>query len=143
MGCLRKFGLWAFIFYLVTALFPFITYAHAYIVKSVPMENQTISEPPSVVSIQFNEFIQPGLYSLAVMDASGNRVDLNNAHINKQNHAILEAEIRENLPNGMYSMQWKIISSDGHPVQGVIPFRIGRAGEESNALRAKTSGYLP
>ncbi|UQD50960.1 copper resistance protein [Bacillus methanolicus] len=143
MGSFRKLGLWAFIIFLVIALFPVITYAHAYIVKSSPMENQTLSKPPSVVSIQFNEFIQPDFYSLSVMDASGKRVDLKNAHINKQNHAILEAGIKKNLPNGTYSMQWKIISSDGHPVQGVIPFRIGHAGKEANALQGKTSSYLP
>ncbi|MFC3883875.1 copper resistance CopC/CopD family protein [Bacillus songklensis] len=143
MGILRKLGLGAFIFYLVIALFPVMTYAHAYIVKSTPGENQTLSEPPSVVRIQFNEFIQPGFYSLAVMDASGNRVDLNNARINKENHAILEAGIKDNLPNGTYSMQWKIISSDGHPVQGMIPFSIGQAGKESNDLQAKTSSYFP
>jgi copper transport protein len=64
---LRKVGLGASIFYLVIALFPVITYAHAYIVKSTPWENQTLSKPPSVVRIQFNESIQSGFYSLIVI----------------------------------------------------------------------------
>ena len=77
------------------------------------------------------------------MNSSGKQVPLKNDRINAQNHSILEAEIKEDMPNDTYSIQWKAVSADGHPVQGVIPFSIGKDQEQSNALKAETTSYVP
>ncbi|GAA3321436.1 hypothetical protein GCM10020331_037270 [Ectobacillus funiculus] len=56
---------------------------------------------------------------------------------------MMEAGVKSNIPDGAYSIHWKVISADGHPIQGVIPFHIGTAGENSNASQAHTTGYIP
>lgn len=33
------------------------------------------------------------------------------------------------LPDGHYDIRWRVVSSDGHPISGVIPFSVGDAGE--------------
>ena len=55
-------------------------------------------------------------------DTSGKRVDLKDAHIDK--NKTIRSRIKRKPQNGLYSIQWKAISADGHPIQGVIPFRI-------------------
>lgn len=128
--------------YLFT-LFPQQTSAHAYIIKSSPVENENLSKPPDHISIQFSESVQSGFHSLVVMDSSGKQVPLKNEDINVKNHSILEAQIKEDMPDGTYSIQWKVVSADGHPVQGVIPFSIGKDQEQSSVLKAETTGYVP
>ena len=128
--------------YLFT-LFPQDTSAHAYIIKTSPAENEILTSPPKNISIQFSESIQSGFHSIVVMNSSGKQVPLKNDRINAQNHSILEAEIKEDMPNDTYSIQWKAVSADGHPVQGVIPFSIGKAQEQSNAFKAETTSYVP
>ncbi len=125
-------------------LVPTAASAHAYVVKSNPAENETLEKVPSVVRIEFDETLQVSHFNtLFVRDASGKRVDLKNAHIDKKNPKRLEAGVKQNIPNGTYSIQWKAISADGHPIQGVTPFRIGTEGGETSDIQAEEIGYFP
>ncbi|MDR4162710.1 copper resistance protein CopC, partial [Bacillus paranthracis] len=65
------------------------------------------------------------------------------AHIDKKNKKLLEAGLKDNLKNGLYSIQWKAISADGHPIQVVIPFRIGLAEAGTDDVQVEEMGYVP
>ncbi|MED3157028.1 copper resistance protein CopC, partial [Bacillus thuringiensis] len=116
---MRRLGAWLLLACVLIILIPKSTSAHAYVVKSNPVENETLKKAPSVVKIEFDEDIQVSSFNtLYVRDTSGKRVDLKDAHIDKKNKKLLEAGLKENLKNGLYSIQWKVISADGHPIQG-------------------------
>ncbi|MFK4332690.1 MULTISPECIES: copper resistance CopC/CopD family protein [Bacillus] len=141
---IRRLGAWLLIACVLIILIPKSASAHAYVVKSNPAENETLKKAPSVVKIEFDEDIQVSSFNtLFVRDTSGKRVDLKDAHIDKKNKKILEAGLKENLKNGLYSIQWKAISADGHPIQGVIPFRIGSAEAGTDDIKVEEMGYVP
>ncbi|WML56146.1 copper resistance CopC/CopD family protein [Neobacillus sp. PS2-9] len=142
----KKSGIvFALIFYLFLFLYPSFPSAHAYIKKSTPSENETLSKLPENVTIEFDEPIQPSFHSIEVFDSKGNRVDQKNGHIDTKNSSVIECDLNDHLPNGTYRIQWRVVSSDGHPVQGVIPFQIG--GLESNPKSSnnnqESKGYTP
>ena len=112
--------------------FPSFSFAHAYIIKSTPSENEILKHSPQKVSIQFDETIQPAFHSIQVYDSKGNQVDQKNGHIDPKNSSIIECGLNPNLPNGIYQIQWKVVSSDGHPVEGVIPFQIGNGNNNQD-----------
>lgn len=124
-------------------LCPSISSAHAYIKKSTPLENETVKKAPSEVTIKFDESIQPAFHSIQVFDSNGIRVDQKSGRIDPKQPSILKSELKKNLPNGSYRIKWKVVSSDGHPVEGVIPFQIGDEGEDSTSLHKETRGYIP
>ncbi|WP_033730338.1 copper resistance CopC/CopD family protein [Bacillus mycoides] len=141
---MQRLGAWLLIACVFIILIPKSASAHAYVVKSNPAENETLKKAPSVVKIEFDEDIQVSSFNtLFVRDTSGKRVDLKDAHIDKKNKKILEAGLKENLKNGLYSIQWKAISADGHPIQGVIPFRIGLAEAGTDDIKVEEMGYVP
>ncbi|PQZ53472.1 copper resistance protein [Bacillus sp. MYb209] len=141
---MRRLGAWLLIACVFIILIPKSASAHAYVVKSNPNENETLKKAPSVVKIEFDEDIQVSRFNtLFVRDTSGKRVDLKDAHIDKKNKKLLEAGLKENLRNGLYSIQWKAISADGHPIQGVIPFRIGLAEAGTDDIQVEEMGYVP
>lgn len=141
---IRRLGAWLLIACVFIILIPKSASAHAYVVKSNPAENETLKKAPSVVKIEFDEDIQVSSFNtLFVRDTSGKRVDLKDAHIDKKNKKILEAGLKENLKNGLYSIQWKAISADGHPIQGVIPFHIGLAEAGTDDIKVEEMGYVP
>ncbi len=127
----------------MATLFPKNASAHAFIVNSNPAENEILSKTPTKFYLQFNESIQSGFHSIVVLDSSGKKVPLEKNRINEENNTILEAKIKEKLPNGIYTLQWKAVSADGHPVQGVIPFSIGTSQNKVSAVKAVTSSYMP
>ncbi|OJE45643.1 copper resistance protein [Bacillus proteolyticus] len=141
---IRRLGAWLLIACVFIILIPKSASAHAYVVKSNPTENETLKKAPPVVKIEFDEDIQVSHFNtLFVRDSSGKRVDLKDAHIDKSNKKSLEAGLKENLKNGLYSIQWKAISADGHPIQGVIPFRIGSAEAGTDDIKVEEMGYVP
>ncbi|MGG3466114.1 copper resistance protein CopC [Neobacillus pocheonensis] len=123
-------------------LFPTFPSAHAYIKKSTPTENEVFDQPPQKVTIQFDEAIQPDYHSLQVFDSKGKRVDQKNERIDPANPAIIEADLQGNLPNDTYSIQWRVVSGDGHPIEGVIPFQIGQEAK-GTAIAPGSKGYMP
>ncbi|OIK09082.1 hypothetical protein BIV60_24865 [Bacillus sp. MUM 116] len=131
--------------FLFICLFPSISSAHAYIKKSTPVENEILKKSPTKVVIQFDETIQPEFNSIQVFDSSGKRVDKKNGRVDPKQPSVLESDLEKNLPNGTYQIQWKVVSNDGHPVQGVIPFQIGESDTSQNTsvVHPSSKGYTP
>lgn len=82
---MRRLGIWLLLVCVLIILIPQSAFAHAYVVKSNPTENETLKKAPSVVKIEFDEDIQVSSFNtLYVRDTSGKRVDLKDAHIDKK-----------------------------------------------------------
>lgn len=120
-----------------------VAYAHAYIIKSNPAANQALGTPLHTVQIWFDGPVQTTFNALTVNDENGQRVDLNDAHIDQKNPDLLECNLRAGLRDGTYSVNWRVTSADGHPVEGIIPFSIGAEKINPEAHGASSHGYLP
>lgn len=106
--------------------------AHAYIVASSPGENEVLEEAPASVSITFNEPIENAFHSLQVTDPSGQQAVIGESRIDDANPARLIADLRPELPEGIYTVNYKVLSSDGHAITGTFPFIIGDAAAKHN-----------
>jgi copper transport protein len=104
---------------------PLTALAHAYVVRSNPAQNAVLEKPPRQVEIWFDESVQAVFDAVTVMDAGGHRVDNHDAHIDKRDSHRLECTLSPGLKPGIYTVAWRVISADGHPVDGVITFRVG------------------
>lgn len=114
------------IFGLITLLifslsFPAFISAHSHMIESNPRENEVLHTIPSTVSITFNTPIQASFYSLVVYNKAGKRVDTNKS-ILKENK--IENTLPDSIENGSYTLKWRIVSNDGHPAEGSLPFQI-------------------
>ncbi|SEG85521.1 hypothetical protein SAMN05444920_105546 [Nonomuraea solani] len=49
----------------------------------------------------------------------------------KLDGSVVTQEVEESLPNGKYTIAYRVVSSDGHPIEGEIPFRLEGAEEKS------------
>lgn len=118
---------------------PGLASAHAYIVKSTPAANEALDKSPEEITIVYNEPIEKVFHSLTVTNTSGTHVDLDNSHIDEKNPAKLTAGLQKNLPDGIYTVSWRVVSADGHPITGVIPFIVG-SGESAPASQTAAPG---
>lgn len=119
--------------------------AHAYIVESVPASGQTLSGSPEQAYIVFNEAIDPSFFELNVTGQEGNSVNAGKAAVAADNPAKLYVQLQPSLPQGIYTIHWRAISGDGHPVSGSIPFIIGQGSlaDGGPSSSASGSGSLP
>jgi len=122
---MKRATLWTVLAVLCIILLPKAAFAHAYIVKSTPAENQELKKAPAKIKIEFNEAIQNGFHSITVRNSSGERVDSGKTEIDPQNAKIMTVMLKPKLKDDIYSAEWRAVSADGHPVSGTIPFSIG------------------
>jgi len=116
--------------------------AHAYVTNSNPGENEILDTPPDNVTIEFNEKIQSGFASIHVLNSSGERVDENNLHINEKTNKSMTVDLKDDLPNDIYTTEWKVVSADGHTISGIIPFSIGELPEGVSFPEQQNTGTM-
>ncbi|MCW2786055.1 MAG: copper resistance protein CopC [Marmoricola sp.] len=108
--------------------------AHAQLVGTDPALGSVVSTAPKVATLTFDENIRvlPGAVHLYAADGHDLHVT---AHTLDDK---LLVDLPTSLGHGTYTIGWRIISADGHPIAGTLPFSIG-----ARSARIVTPGATP
>jgi methionine-rich copper-binding protein CopC len=102
---------------------PGLAWSHAHLKSAVPAVDSTVRTAPERVSVDFTERLEPKLSRLTVTDASGNRVDKDDAAVATADGKQLSVGLKPLSP-GSYTVQWEITSVDTHRTEGRFTFII-------------------
>lgn len=98
--------------------------AHAEFVGSAPADGQVVSVLPSEVRAWFTEDVAPLADGLEVWSPSGKRVDDGNPTQGATTKSI-RVGLAQSPEEGTFTVVWRVISVDGHPIQGSFEFSVG------------------
>lgn len=99
--------------------------AHAVLERTSPAEGSVVSAAPRQVTLTFGEDVGVTGDDVQVYDDQLHRVDTGHAgHITGRGDTVGVA-LRPGLPHGTYTVTWRVISADSHPVSGGYTFSIG------------------
>ncbi|MDK6274741.1 copper resistance protein CopC [Pseudoglutamicibacter cumminsii] len=97
--------------------------AHDRLVKSTPSSEAALDQSPGNITLEFSGRPMDLGTMIMVVDAE------------QKNYAEgLDPELKdfkvtqpltEDLPDGNYEVRWRVVSEDGHPISGTIPFSVG------------------
>lgn len=110
---------WVFVLGLVLcslAAMP-VASAHAYLVDSAPEDGSQLTDAPEEVTLQFSSNVLSA--NITVADLAGNRVDT--GQVSQINDTTFRIPLGE-LDPGAYTVEWQIVSSDGHQLNGSFTF---------------------
>jgi methionine-rich copper-binding protein CopC len=111
-------------FILTISLFmPLPLFAHAIMVRSVPVENTTLTESPKQIDVWFNDKVGSEYKALAVIDSKGKRVDNKDLQQETFDQSHLYATV-PTLPPDTYTVRYRVVSIDTHIVTGKYQFTI-------------------
>lgn len=100
--------------------------AHADLVHSNPAAGSQLKTLPTEVTVQFDDdlLVLGGAKTnvLAVRDPQGRQVDLKNS---KVSGATLTVGLSPSNVTGTFTVSWRVVSGDGHPVEGTFQFAVG------------------
>jgi copper transport protein len=100
-------------------------FAHAILQESTPSNNSVVRTSPPQVSLRFNETVETAFGSIRVYDCGGGRVD--SGKIVRPSKDSVAVKIDRRLARGTYTVTWRVISADSHPVAGAFVFNVKKA----------------
>lgn len=111
---------------------PAVASAHAVKVSSDPAENAVLSGPPVQVSATFNEPLQKRFSAMTVIGPD-DKTDQWQAGDPVVSGAVISVGVKAGAPAGKYTVNYRVISEDGHPVDGSWAFTITGSGSSAAA----------
>lgn len=110
--------------------------AHSSLLRSTPAEGVVLQTAPVGIVLGFGEKVTPLVIDLVAPDGSSSRLTA------KATGADLTVEWPGQNAPGTYLLSWRTVSSDGHPVAGVLTFSLGSPSAEPPAAPDPTDGAL-
>jgi methionine-rich copper-binding protein CopC len=98
--------------------------AHATRVATDPVENTELTQSPQKVSAMFNEAMQPQFAAMTVVGPDGNLWSTGDPQVDG---AVVSVGVRPLGPSGIYTVNYRATSADGHVVSGSWSFRLAVA----------------
>ncbi len=92
--------------------------AHTSLTSASPADGSTVG-PPTQIVLTFNEPV--GFTRVLVTDAAGRRYQ-SGRPVNVDN--TVTEKLPATPPNGRYTVAWRVVAPDGHPVEGTYQFTV-------------------
>ncbi|WP_169924512.1 copper resistance protein CopC [Flavimobilis soli] len=99
-----------------------VAIAHDQLVDSVPASGERLDDVPAEVRLTFSGELMDIGTTVVVADAAGQDWA---ASAPVLDGAALTVPLAPDLPDGAYTVRWRVVSADGHPVSGTVPFQVG------------------
>jgi copper transport protein len=97
--------------------------AHATLTDTSPASGAVLPRAPAHVVLRFDETVTTVVGSLRVYDGQARRVDTGN--VTKPTDRSVAVALPERLPDDTYTVAWRVLSADSHPVRGAYVFSVG------------------
>ena len=98
--------------------------AHTSLISTDPADGQTLKKPPATVSLRFAEPLLDAGARMVAKDTAGATIDLGSAQVQGQT---LTAQWPATADSGTYTVAYRAVAGDGHPLEGRFSFSIESA----------------
>ncbi|MFC0115765.1 copper resistance CopC family protein [Kibdelosporangium aridum] len=102
--------------------------AHNSLVDSNPKDKVALESGPQTITLTFDQPVQggEGINTISVLDPQNNHWEAAPPQVDSTQ---VTAPVRPLGPSGVYRIAWRVLSADGHPVQGELSFTVNKAGD--------------
>jgi methionine-rich copper-binding protein CopC len=101
-------------------LVPPAAWAHSQLLATTPVASATVTAPLSEVTLTFNEHVHQQ-FSVVVVTGPGG-MSYSNGHVQVIDNVVHQPVYP--LRSGSYTVQWRVVSADGHPVEARFGFTV-------------------
>jgi copper transport protein len=107
--------------------------AHSVLIATEPARDAVVERSPDQVLLRFNEPVDTSLGSaLQVFDGSGREVVA--GEVLRPRAEEVAVQLDGDLPEGTYTVAWRVISADSDPIRGAFVFHIGAPGANPEGI---------
>jgi copper transport protein len=107
----------------IALIAPSPAFAHASLVSTSPIRGAVLEDVPDRVLLRFDEGVSTVAGSVRVYDDQARRVD--SGDIDRPSSSEVAVSLPDALRDGTYTVAWRVLSADSHPVRGAFVFSVG------------------
>lgn len=111
--------------------------AHDVLESTSPASQSTVPSVPDQVTLTMDGVPAAIGSKIEIKDGSG--MDWAQGQVAVLDRVATQ-RIKAGAPAGRYTVNWRLVSADGHPIEGTFSFTASAAGDGSNASQATTPG---
>ncbi|MGH2735556.1 MAG: copper resistance CopC family protein, partial [Actinomycetota bacterium] len=111
--------------------------AHALVENTSPGIDEVVEQSPARVVIDFSEPVEVAFGAIRVYDTNGNRVDDGEADHVTGNPDQVAVGLEADLPDGTYTVTWKVVSADSHPISEAFVWHVGAPGDRPEGIASE------
>jgi methionine-rich copper-binding protein CopC len=108
--------------------------AHATLRSTTPRAGAVVHAPPATVQLTFSEAVAAPAY--VTVTGPGGRADAGAAQVRG---AVVSARLKDGLPAGRYTVAFRVVSDDGHPVEASYAFQLAAPAASPEAAPAPSA----
>ena len=112
--------------------------AHATLTSSSPADGSRLRTAPASVTLHFDENV--GITYVHVTDQTGKRVESGTASHPGGVGAVVRVGLKPGLRDASYTISYRMVSADSHPIGGVVTFVVGNG---ALITRPQTTSVTP
>lgn len=116
---------------LACLILPGSALAHAVLESSSPNRGAVLKQPPSQVTFEFNEPVEASLGAVRVFNSEAEEVQSGEIRRLGDSGTEIGIGLEDDLPDGVYTATYRVVSADAHPVSGGLVFTVGNGGGAS------------
>lgn len=112
-----------------------IAAGHAMLVSTTPGNDVVLERSPRSVVLRFNEPVESAFGSIRAYDSQARRVD--DGRIARPDERTVTVGVDRRLARGTYTVTWRVVSADSHPVSGAFVFHVKEPGANPAGIAAQ------
>lgn len=97
--------------------------AHDELLSSNPESGAVLAESPQTLALTFSGNLLEMGTEVILQDDADTPWPTADPVIDG---TVVTVDVSEALPAGSYRLAWRVVSSDGHPIEGTVPFTVGQ-----------------
>ncbi|MFV2115921.1 copper resistance protein CopC [Micromonospora sp. LOL_025] len=114
--------------------------AHNTLRAASPAEGDRLTTPPTRVTLEFAQRLDPAFTTIALTDAARRKVPTGAPTVDGTKGTVT---VDETLGEGTYTVAYRIVSADGHPVQGSYRFTVAGGVDTDGGATATPPSAAP
>ncbi|MCG5436937.1 copper resistance CopC family protein [Micromonospora foliorum] len=111
-------------------------WAHNSLRTATPAQDATLPNAPTEVTLEFTQRLDPTFTTIVLTDAAKRKLPTGEPVVTGATSAV---RVTDPLPNGTYTVAYRVVSVDGHPVQGSYPFTVADPTSSAAPVAAVSS----
>ncbi|NGM12483.1 copper resistance protein CopC [Verrucosispora sp. CWR15] len=96
-------------------------YAHNVLRKATPAQDAELKKAPTRITLEFLQKLNPSFTTITLSDADKQQVTTGEPEVSGTKGTVT---VDTPLANGVYTVAYRVVSKDGHPVQGSYKFTV-------------------